>query len=241
MAYWINEQFKKKFEKSFRPAKHRELSYVTYITLKAHGEGIHYCNIKSRDNNFIAIMIGKIAQWFNKKSDEDISLTHTIPILLSEDLKSWFTEKDWKIVSDNWDKYYGGTKKLDSSIKALVLASADDNGMNFFDFSKYQTREYSLRKLPLTKNKEKKIIKKLVAIESAPYDITGMVFWWLYKLCKWFKFLDDPKSYFCSELYEIIKDTTGFKIAEKDNPSPLDIENYRLDLRYYVTKNFLKT
>ena len=241
MAYWINKKFKEKFNKEFVPKTHRPLSPEIYNIFQEYPEGLSYCNIKSKDNNIIARLIAQVAQWFNKKSDMDLSLTHTITILNSENLKDWFTEEEWAIVTANWDKYYGGSKKLDESIKLLVLASADDNGMNFFDFSVYQSRDFSLRKLPLGKKKTKKIISKLVSIESAPYDVTGLAFWWLYKLLKWFKFFDDPDSYFCSELYEIIKETTGFKIAEKDNPSPLDIENYRTDLRYYVTENFLKT
>ena len=240
MAYWINKKFQEKFEKAFRPKKYRQVLPKTYEIFKDHKESISYSNIKSKDNNIVATLIGKLAQWFNKKSDVDLSLTHTIAILYSDNLKVWFTDEDWEIVTVNWDKYYGGTKKLDSSVKFLVLASADDNGMNFFDFSTYQSRDFSLRTLPLGRKKQKKIIKELVSIESAPYDITGLVFWCLYKICKWFKFLDDPESYFCSELYEIIKNTTEFEIAGEDNPSPLDIENHRTDLRYYVTENFLK-
>lgn len=240
MPYWINKKFNEKFDKEFRPKTHRVLSPDTYDIFKKYPEGITYCNIKSKDNNIVAFLIGKTAQWFNKKSDVDLSLTHTIAILNSENLKEWFSKEDWEIVTANWDKYYGGTKKLDASIKLLVLASADDNGMNFFDFSVYQGRDFSLRKLPVGKKKTKALISKLVSIESAPYDMTGLVFWCLYKVLKWFKFLDDPESYFCSELYGLVKETAGFEIAEEENPSPLDIENYRTDLRYYVTKNFLK-
>lgn len=240
MPYWINEQFQKKFKKEAIPRTHRPLSPEIYEIFKSQGEGLHYCNIKSKDNNIIAKAIGKIAQWFNKKSDEDLSLTHTIAILFSDNLRLWFTDDEWKIIITRWNEYYGHTKGLDGSIKALVLASADEEGMNFFDFSKYQTRDFSLRKLPLGRKKQKLIVNKLVSIKSAPYDVTGLVFWWLYRICSWFKFLEDPDSYFCSELYDIVKDTTGFKIANCADPSPLDIENYKIDLRYYVTKNFLK-
>ena len=239
MAYWINEKFQKKFKKEVKPRKHRPLATDVGNLFKVEGEGLHYCNIKSKDNNFVARLIGKLPQWLNKKSDVDLGITHTIAILFSDNLRSWFTDDEWGIVVARWNEYYGGTKELDSSVKALVLASADDDGMNFFDFSKYQTRDFSLRKFPLDEEKQKLIISKLVSIESAPYDVTGLAFWCIYTVCNWFNFLDDPESYFCSELYDIVKDLTGFKIAGRDNPSPLDIENYRLDLRYYVTENFL--
>lgn len=240
MAYWINEKFQKKFKKEVKPRKHVPLTPEMYDLFKSAGEGLHYCNIKSKDNNFVAKLIGKLPQWLNEKSDVDLGLTHTIAILFSDNLRLWFTDDEWNIVVSRWDSYYGGAKELDSSIKALVLASADEEGMNFFDFSKYQARDFSLRRLPFFNEDQKLIVSKLVSIKSAPYDVTGLAFWCLYTMCGWFNFLDDPDSYFCSELYEIIKNITGFKIAKRDNPSPLDIENYRLNLRYYVTENFFK-
>jgi len=53
------------------------------------------------------------------------------------------------------------------------------------------------------------------------------------------KFLDDQESLYCSEnMYEAFK-CANFKIADNEEPSPLDIENYNMGLRFYVTPNFL--
>ena len=44
------------------------------------------------------------------------------------------------------------------------------------------------------------------------------------------RWLDDPESYFCSEnIFEAFL-KGDFKIAENDNPSPFDINEYRRDL-----------
>lgn len=239
MPNCINKLVYKHKQKSVKPRNYRPLLPDIYELFKNQGEGVFYSNLKSRENNVVAKAIGKITQCFNKKNEEDINLTHTVAILYSESLREWFNDEEWGVISTNWYEYYKDAPPLDNSIKLLVLASADADGMNFFNFSHYQLRDFSLRKLPLPKEETIKIVKRLITVEPAPYDATGLIFWPIYKILQFFKFLDDPKSYFCSELYDIVKEETGFEIAEGSNPSPLGIENYRLDLRFYVTKNFL--
>jgi len=240
MIHWINILIGNKLKKSFQPSTYKSLPDWLYQQFKSKGEGLFYSCIRSKDNDTASKAISSIAKFFNKPGKEDLPLSHCIAILYSENLKSHFTGEDWSIIQGNWNNYYGGTKLLDDSVKTLVLASADSTGMNYFDFSKYQTRDFSLRKVDLIAPQESKALHFLAAIAPKYYDYTGLVFWWLYKICIWFKFLDDPEALYCSEnIYEAFM-CADFKIAAKEEPSPLDIENYNLDLRFFVTPGFLK-
>jgi len=177
---------------------------------------------------------------FNKKDQEDIPLSHSIIIIYSENLQNCFTPSQWELVKERWNYFYGGAVPLDNNIKLLVLASADKAGMDYFSFSQYELREFSLRKANLNIIQQTVVTDFLVAINSKYYDYTGLVFWWLYKLCRFFGFLQDKDSFYCSEqIYEAMKQA-GFYCAPVNNPSPLDIENYHLDLRFFVTPKFLK-
>lgn len=239
MASLINRLIGNWFKGSFRPDSYKPLSDEIYQMFKSKGEGLYYSCIKSEDNNFVSRAIPHITELYNKPGKEDIHLSHCVAIFYSEKLKSHFTPNEWYIITKSWNNFYGNSYPLDDSIKVLVMASADDNGMNYFNFSQYQNRDFSLRKVELPESGKYKVIRFLVSIAPLYYDYTGLVFWWLYRLCSWFKFLDDPESLYCSEnMYEAFK-CANFKIADNDEPSPLDIENYNLNLRFYTTPNFL--
>ena len=239
MASLINRLIGNRFKGSFRPYSYKPLSDEMYQVFKNKGEGLYYSCIKSEDNNFVSRAIPHITELYNKPGKEDIHLSHCVAIFYSEKLKSHFTPNERYIIKKSWNNFYGNSYPLDDSIKVLVMASADDNGMNYFNFSQYQNRDFSLRKVELPESGKYKVIRFLVSIAPLYYDYTGLVFWWLYRLCSWFKFLDDPESLYCSEnMYEAFK-CANFKIADNDEPSPLDIENYNLNLRFYTTPNFL--
>ena len=57
----------------------------------------------------------------------------------------------------NW--FYGDEEGFQSSTKVLILGSADDDGMNYCDFSRYNTRQLSIRKAEITDAQIKKMIK----------------------------------------------------------------------------------
>lgn len=239
MASLINRLIGNSFKGSFRPDSYKPLSDEIYQMFKSKGEGLYYSCIKSEDNNFVSRAIPHITELYNKPGKEDIHLSHCVAIFYSENLKSHFTPNEWDIITKSWNNFYGNSYPLDDSIKVLVMASADDNGMNYFNFSQYQSRDFSLRKVELPESRKSKVLRFLVSIAPLYYDYTGLVFWWLYRLCSWFKFLDDSESLYCSEnMYEAFK-CANFKIADNDEPSPLDIENYNLNLRFYTTPNFL--
>ena len=219
MANWINELIKKNRQKVFRPATHKVLDEVWYTRFKEWGEDLYYTNLQAKNNNIISTLIAKFSK----------GLSHTIAILYSENLRANFTDDEWMKVVASWNNYYGGTKELDSSIKVLVLASADEASINVFDFSVYQKRQLSIRKSNVSVLDKLRIILYLVSRLRKPYDYTGLAFWLLYKTCELFGFLDDPEADFCSELvYD------GFKqgncvIAKCANPSPGNIEDCAKD------------
>ena len=239
MASLINRLIGNWFKDSFRPDSYKRLSDEMYQVFKSKGEGLYYSCLKSEDNTFLSKMIPYIIELYNKPEKEDISLSHCVAIFYSENLKLYFTPNEWNIITKSWNNFYGNAYPLDDSIKVLVMASADDNGMNYFNFSQYQSRDFSLRKVELPESEKSKVLSFLVSIAPLYYDYTGFVFWWLYRLFSWFKFLDDQESLYCSEnMYEAFK-CANFKIADNEEPSPLDIENYNMGLRFYVTPNFL--
>jgi hypothetical protein len=234
MINLINKLIAKNRRKVFRPKNHRPLTMEWYIRFRCWGEGLYYANIQSRNNNLVAKIIAKFSK----------GLTHSIAILYSEDLEKHFTIPEWERIKQNWNHYYGYTKTLDEDIKVLVLASADENGLNFLDFGNYQRRQLSLRKVKIFKMNERRILKYLVSRSKKIYDYTGLIFFWLHKTFKFFGFLDDPEADWCSEsIYDAFK-KGGIFIADRDNPSPAEIEDYNERLLLYsnltIKENYLK-
>jgi len=216
MANIINILIGENRKKAFRPKQHKELTTEWYERFKEWGEGMFYANIQSRENNTVAKLISRVSG----------GLTHSIAILYAENLKDYFTDDEWITILCSWNNYYGGSKVLDETVKVLVLVSADENGMNCFDFSAYQKRQLSIREAPLLPENIRFVLEYFMSRAFKYYDYTGLFFWLLYKTCEWFGFLDDPDADFCSEsIYDGF--TKGeLLIADCDNPSPDDIENY---------------
>jgi hypothetical protein len=103
--------------------------------------------------------------------------------------------------------------------------------MNYFDFSQYQERDFSLSFITADRTKIRLIIQDLIKLYDRPYDCTGLV----YKLIDsihviryispLFKCLDDKKSVWCSELDQIFK-KYDCQISYCDDSTPADIEKY---------------
>jgi hypothetical protein len=238
MANFINKLTGKIFKDKFRPRLYRPLPDAYYDIFRQFGEGLYYVTIKSSNNNIVSKAISYVTILFTKKEDLKLAISHCVTVLYSEHLENWFSEEDWKIVKSCWNNYYGNSKQLDSSIKTLVLSSADDNGMNYFDFSQYCLRNFCLRKPSIGEVRQFKVIQFLVSLSPKLYDYTGLVFWWLYKFCSFFNFLQDKESYTCSETIYNAFMSIDFKTAKKENPSPLDLENYNQQYRIYNTPGF---
>lgn len=216
MANFINELIRSNRQKAFRPLPYKELKPEWRANFIRWGEGLYYSNIQSKNNNLVAKLISKYSK----------GLTHTIAILYSENLRAWFTAEDWAKVVESWNFFYGNTKELDNTVKILVLASANEAKIAVCAFSHYQKRKLSIRNPKVPTLKAGSIITYFVSRLRKPYDYTGLGGWLLYKTCEFLGFLDDPEADFCSE---IVYD--GFKkgdclIANCDNPSPVNIEDY---------------
>lgn len=224
MANFINELIKSNRQKAFRPATHKELPDEWYSRFSTWGEGLYYANIQSKNDSLVARLISKYSK----------GLTHTIAILHSENLRAYFSEEEWLRVVLSWNFYYGGTRPLDSTIKVLVLASANESRIDVCDFSVYRKRHLSIRRTNITMFGITKIIAYLVSRLRQPYDYTGLAGWLLYKTCAFFGFLDDPEADFCSEIvYDGFK-KGDYLIATSGNPSPANIEDFAKERVVYT-------
>lgn len=161
--------------------------------------------LKSRNNNFVSRMITK----FSGPYSHVVAVTGDYTI--SESLQK-------KI-----QQYYDGISFV---IRYLCLASADENGMNYFSLSEYQNREMDI--FEITTDKKNEIISEFLSekVMNMNYDYTGLVGQIFRRFGKWFYSLwDDERAYYCSEQAEIFK-RHGVTIADNDEPTPTEIYEY---------------
>jgi len=208
---WINSIVQDIFIRNFEPYTWRPLKTEILTTLYAHGEGLYLVNIKSAPKDFISKIIGLFSSGYS----------HTVIAAYYNQQTLMYTDKDLKNVRDSLNFFYGNTILDFSKIKAIVLSSANQEGIVCCDLSKYNNRAMTIRKMPLTLPEQRACIEYLCYHINKPYDATGLV-GWIFK--KW----DDPDNHYCSELcHDAVKNSAeGFRIASIDNPSPGDIEIY---------------
>ena len=217
MKKLINKFIQKLFIKDYKPSTHKDLNEYMYNIFRSNGEGIYYVNIWSRNNNFMAKIIGLFSD----------GISHTVPVVYSEDLWSKFDVVHTLKIQAYFNQFYGlSVKTLLPDIKCLCFSS-DDIGQTVCDFSRYQNRKMSIRKCPDSIN-EKKVLDFLVAKLGRPYDSVGLIDWI-------FGLRDDPYSYYCSELTYDALAYGGIFISDKENPSPAQIEKYNPE--WIVYKN----
>jgi uncharacterized protein YycO len=156
--------------------------------------------------------------WISKTiSNYSNGLVHTVIAAVSKDW-TMFSPKQKANINKNLHKFYK-TKISLSQIKALVLSSANPNGIHCCDFSFYNNAKMTIRKLPINADQKKIIADFLESKIGTPYDMTGL-FGFLIRLG------DTDANYWCSEIdYEACK-KAGLRIAHRDNPSPGDIESF---------------
>lgn len=157
-------------------------------------------------------------------------ISHTIIFLYSNTLKDYFDDFHWNRIKESWDKNYGNIILLDNNIMALVIASADQTGMECFDFAQYQNRKMSIRKLPTTFDQDKIIVGNLANIIGKEYDFMGLIGWL-------FRTGDDGYSWYCSEACYDVCSMVGLTIAKKSNPTPGQIETYEPTQSWKVFDN----
>jgi uncharacterized protein YycO len=109
---------------------------------------------------------------------------------------------------------------------ALVLSSANPNGIHCCAFSYYNNSKMTIRKIPAT-DAQKFIIASFLAKKiGTPYDMIGL-FGFLFNIG------DSDSEYWCSEIdYDACK-KAGIIIADRDDPSPGDIEAYDFAPKIY--------
>lgn len=209
MLKWINQLIQKHYLKKFKPKNYKVLIPWFHTLFKSHGEGVYLVNTKSTGNNFVSRAIAKFSNGYS----------HSFIFIYAEDLSSRFTPEQWIKLIDNWNHNYGGVIPLTNNIKTVVLASADSTGMECYDFSHFELRKMTIRKIPCTIFQEKIIINYLMNIVSRSYDYTGLLGWL-------FKIGDDRYSYYCSENVYCACHDAEIKIADNSEPSPGQIEKY---------------
>jgi hypothetical protein len=215
-----NKQISKYYNEHKKPLNYKPLLSNFHDLFKKHGEGLYLVNVKAASSNFVSNIIGKLSGGYS----------HSFIFLYSEDLKSRFTKLYWAKITENWNKNYNNLIPLNENIKTLVISSADSTGMECFDFSQYELRKITIRKIPATKTQENIILSFLVNIIGRTYDYTGLFFWLL-------GIGNDSYSYYCSEnVYNACK-TAKIQVAEKDNPSPGQIEAYESIKKWLIYSN----
>lgn len=219
----INMIIQKIYKNKTSFSKCKELQVNLYNVFKRNGGVIYYANIWSKNNNFMAKTIGFFSE----------GISHTIPIIYSENLKGLFTQNQWEKIKIGWKDFYGTVDGL-NDCKCLAF-SADDTGINICDLSRYNGRKMSIRKTELIPHHEKTItmIDFLCDKIDRPYDAIGLIVWLLNYLCSKLGIKDDTYSYYCSELVYDAFSEIGISIAAKSDPSPADIEKYNIGLIVY--------
>ncbi len=215
---WIDSIYESRRKKhDHKPFINREL----YESLHT-GKLYIACIVGTRNN-----IVSKAIQHFSGP------FSHFIAIANTEKAALTYPEK-WRVLTKLAEYYNEKEIRIPDY---LVLASADDDGMNYFDLSQYQLREMIIFEIP---SNEDTIIKKFVSKEvmDSHYDYTGLVgqivrgWRWLYS------FFDDQKSWYCSEQADIFR---RFKVqlSEKQDPNPTQIYKYCLK-NHKIVYNSLK-
>lgn len=217
MLKYINQLIANYYLKKKKKVLYRPLIPAFYDLFKKSGEGLYIVCIKASTKDFLSRIIGYFSKGFS----------HCVIFLYAEDLKQYFSVKDWKKVTESWNNNYIN-QALNSDIKTLIISSADSTGMECFDFSKYEFRKISIRKIPI--GKEKKILKNLCKVVGRPYDATGLIGWLI-------KCGDSKYNQYCSESCYDVCIKEGIRIAEKQNPTPGDIEQYEPTQSWKIYSN----
>lgn len=208
--------------KNFVKKKHDVLKQERHELFKQHGEGLFYVCFKAATSDWYSKAIG----YFCK------GLSHCFIVLYSENLRSWFTQDQWSKIEKKWKLYYGSLEGLDTC-KVMVLASADSIGFNTFDFSEYQNRSMSIRKIPnevYSRETQLKVAHWLLEVtHDMIYDYLGLIGYIISNK------IHDKKNYYCSnEIYYAFKSQNIF-IADCENPKPSHIQDYNHEWIVYNT------
>jgi len=211
----INNKVDNHFDKKWSIEPMLELDPNIYKVFKEHGEGIYYSNIISENNDWVSKGISLISGKYS----------HSMIILYTENIKELLNEQEYERLISKFKIYYGDSNELKNFVnntKVFVLGSADNNGMNYLNFSHYQDRRQIISSTPFKSGFISNIVSFMFynSTMNKNYDYTGLLFWWLWRA------LDDERSWYCSEqVYDVFK-IFGYKVAKRKNPSPTQIAKY---------------
>ena len=222
----LNKYIDKKKKAEWVPSTHKDLDEAVYDFFKLHGEGLYNICVESKNNNIIAKAISAISGKYS----------HAFTAYYCENIKARLMDDEWHRLQLKYFTYYGDSADIDAKlkkIKILVLASADSNGMNYFDYSHYQKRTQVIMKPALTEAQTSTILHSYLTPETmnALYDYTGLAFWWLDRM------FDDERAWYCSEIIydKFIK--AGIKVAKEADPSPTQIVDYGDKINSIIRKD----
>lgn len=226
LIHKLNKYICKKGKEAWIPETHKELDVLTYEFFKFYGEGLYNICFESINSDFVSKMISLLTGKYS----------HGFTVYYCENIKAKLTNDEWHRLKLKYYTYYGNTKDIDTKlgkIKILVLAGADSNGMNYFDYSAYQKRKQVIMKPILTAAQTSSILHSYLTINTmnALYDYMGLAFWWFNKM------FDDERAWYCSEImYDKFKEA-GILIAEEANPAPTQIVKYSDKIHTIIRKD----
>lgn len=235
---WINRKMKKYFSKKFIKKEWVSLDKDLKRVFNSMGDnGVWIAIIRRHKlkNKLLDFIVGIIA----KICDNNV---HAVPVFFTSKsymLHELLSPLSMRTLRLKLDKYYKNPPNT-TEVEAWVMGSAEEDGMNYFDFSAYAGRKFSLFHIPINSlNYKLSAIDWFINKHKAPYDSTGLLFWYIYKKLRFLNpVFDDAKSYFCSEIvYDGFK-KIGCIVSKKDNPSPDDIYNYLKEQGFLVYENF---
>jgi hypothetical protein len=224
---WINERIRKHYVDR---ATKRTYKAATKETLKIFPKGkMSIVNIRTRNNNFLARMIAKFSGGF----------THEIAVLHTDRIREILEDDECRILQEKFNYYYKEPPNIED-VRLFVLGSCDDDGINYFDFGKYQNREFSVHvPKPVGPNKVKDMSNLSLLYHGRAYDAIGLIFWPIYNKIRSLSFIfDDEKSYFCSEFVRDIFHASSIRVSKNDNPSPKDVEEFCVEQGWNIYKNY---
>jgi hypothetical protein len=233
IVHWLNVSVTRYNDRKWVKKTYRSLSSELEDVFSKGGDGLWSITLVSKNNNIIARFIGMITKLFVGVRE---AYSHFSFFMVGDEWKAWLSQTDFNILKDKLGKYYLNRPSL-KDVRAMIMASADENGMNYFSVSNYQTRKFILRKIPVNDPYILQcVVKDLLALYNTPYDVTGLLMWPLYRLFKFFKFFDDARAMFCSEQVKVLY-KYGIRMADIERPSPADIEKFlgNMWVRYIKT------
>lgn len=218
--YRLNQYFKKRWT----GVKYTKLDADKLLLFKNSGEGLYNIfferNVYSSSPFFYSI-VTKIIYWVSGK------YTHVATVLYSENIKNFFNQIEWNKLIKKYMFFYGvgfyEAEFLLKDTKVLVLASADETGMNYFNYSYFQKRPQTITRPILNSsinsiNDVKFIVSLYLSdkIYNSFYDFFALIFWGINRT------IFDYFSFYCSELVYYVFNKVGIKLADNKHPSPTE-------------------